>query len=407
MIMAVLEEGTKPQSGQASDRHAPRRHLGAYLTAAVLLTALGRLIIVWISYDFDYVNTGFGDFLKALYDPRVILEPELFGPYVWAFTVALMVTGLVAALNRRAGRGAALLCGFVMFATATRELIGLASSDRFRQWYIGGNDLEVAIIASWSMVLLFSVTVVVLMLRAADRPAAGRAGVSAQGSQLYVIAGGLMVVLGLALVGWIVRMLTREGVDKGSYFKGLVDAGENPYPVLAGSGDFWAAVFPVALLVLGVLALIRRPVVRGASITLLGVLLYLYVRQMIGMTITDYPDDVADGNRIPFPGWDEYTKDTEGWLNLATYVGGALIAVVVIAMMLRAPEAAAVADAPPAGGGDEPPQPVGQPAPQAPPQPRARSPYDAMPQAPTIAAPPPPAAPPQAPPPPAAPPPAG
>lgn len=166
-------------------------------------------------------------------------------------------------------------------------------------------------------------------------------------------------------------------------------------------------MFPVALLVLGVLALMRRPVVRGASITLLGVLLYLYVRQMIGMTITDYPDDVADGNRIPFPGWDVYTEDTEGWLNLATYVGGALIAVVVIAMMLRAPEAAAGADAPPVAGGYVPPQPVGQPAPQAPPQPRAHPPYDAMPQAPTIAAPPPPAAPPQAPPPPAGPPPAG
>ncbi|MEO3767777.1 hypothetical protein [Streptomyces sp. B8F3] len=409
--MAVLEEGTKPQSGQASDRHAPRRHLGAYLTAAVLLTALGRMVIVWIYYDFDYVHTEAEDFLKALYDPRVILEPELFSPYVWAFTVALLATGLVAALNRRAGRGAALLCGFVMFATAARELIGLATSDQFRQWYIGGNDLEVAIITSWAMVLLFSATVVVLMLRAGDRPAAGAAGMPARGSQLYVIAGGLMVVLGLALVGWIVRMLTREGVDKGAYFKGLVDAGENPYPALAGSGEFWSAVFPVALLVLGVLALMRRPVVRGASITLLGVLLYLYVRQMIGMTISDYPNDVADGNRIPFPGWDVYTEDTEGWLNLATYVGGALIAVAVIAMMLRAPEPAAGASVPPVAGGNVPPQPMAQPAPQA--QPTAQPhydaspqpPYDATPQAPTIAAPPPPAAPPPAPP--AGPPPAG
>ncbi|WP_407565392.1 hypothetical protein [Streptomyces sp. 184] len=390
--MAVLDQGPKPHSEPASDRHAPRRHLGAYLTAAVLLTALGRTVIVWLYYDFDYVSSGPDDFLTALYDPGVMLEPELFSPYVWAFTVALLVTGLVAALNRRAGRGAALLCGFVMFATAARELVGLATSDQFRQWYIGGNDLEFAIISSWVLVLLFSGTVVVLMLRAGERPAAGAAGVPARGSQVFVVAGGLMVVLGLALIGWIVRMLTRDGVDKGAYFKGLVDAGESSYPVLAGSAEYWSAVFPVALLVLGVLALLRRPVVRGASIALLGVFLYIYVRQMIGMTITDYPEELPEGRRIPVLGWDAYTEDTEGWLTLATYVGGSLIAVAVIALMLRAPEAAAGAYAPPVAGGYLPPQPAGAPGGQPAGQPR----YDAVPQPPAGAAPPPPAGPPPA-----------
>jgi hypothetical protein len=370
--MAVVDQGSKWQSEPpTSDRHAPRRHLGAYLTAAVLLTALGRTVIAWIYYDFDYVSTEVEDFLKALYDPRVMLEPELFSPYVWAFTVALLVTGLVAALNRLAGRGAALLCGFVMFATAARELIGMATSDRFRQWYIGGNDLEAAIISSWVIALLFSATVVVMMLRAGERPAAGTAGVPgapAPGSQLYVIAGGLMLVLGLALVGWIVRMLTRDDrIDAGSYFKGLVDAGESYYPVLAGSAEFWEAVFAVSLLVVGALALMRRPVARGAAITVLGVYLYINVRRMIGMTITDYPDVAPDERTIPVLGWDGYTEDLEGWLLLATYVGGSLIAVAVIAMMLRAPEAESGA------GGYVPPQPGGYAPPRqdAPPPPIA------------------------------------
>lgn len=356
--MAVVDQGSKWQSEpQASDRHAPRRHLGAYLTAAVLLMALGRTVIFWIYYDFDSVSTEFEDFLKALYDPRVMLEPELFSPYVWAFTVALLVTGLVAALNRRAGRGAALMCGFAMFATAARELIGLAASDRFRQWYIGGNDLEFAIISSWVIALLFSATVVVMMLRAGERPAAGTAGVPAPGSQLYVISGGLMLVLGLALVGWIVRMLTRENsIDAGTYFKGLVNAGESYYPALAGSTEFWEAVFAVSLMVVGALALMRRPVVRGAAITVLGVYLYINVRRMIGMTITDYPDVAPDERTIPVLGWDAYTEDLEGWLALATYVGGSLISIAVIAMMLRAPEAEAGEYVPPSPGGYVPPR---------------------------------------------------
>ncbi|WP_181788574.1 hypothetical protein, partial [Streptomyces phytophilus] len=340
MTMEVLDQGTKRQPGAAaSDRFAPQRHLGAYLAVAVLLTALGRMVVVWLYYDFDYVSSGADDFLKALYDPRIMLEPELFSPYVWAFTVALMVAGVVAALNRRAGRGAALLCGFVMFATAARELVGLVTSDQFRQWYIGGNDLEVAIISSWSIVLLFSAVVVVLMLRAGERRPAGIAGVPVRGSQLYVIAGGLMVVLGLALAGWIVRMLTRDegGIGAGEYFRGLVDPGESFYPVLAGTTEFWEAVFVVSLLVLGVLALMRRPVVRGAAITVLGVYLYINVRRMIGMTITDFPDEVPSERQIPVLGWDAYTEDLEGWLVLATYIGGSLAAVAVIAMMLRAP----------------------------------------------------------------------
>ncbi|MFW6694591.1 hypothetical protein [Streptomyces sp. MAR4 CNX-425] len=365
--MAVVDQGPAGQPAPeppASDRHAPRRHLGAYLTAAVLLTALGRMVIVWIYYDFDYVSSDVEDFFKALYDPRVLLDPELFSPYIWAFTVALLVTGLVAALNRRAARGAALLCGFVMFATAGRELIGLASSDQFRQWYIGGNDLEFAIIASWVMVLLFSATVVVLMLRAGDRPAGGPAALPPQGSQLYALAGGLMLLLGLALVGWIVRMLTRDvGPDAGSYFKGLVDAGESPFPILAGSTEYWEAVFAVSILVVGVLALMRLPVARGAAITVLGVYLYINVRRMIGMTITDYPNEAPDERTAPVLGWDGYTETTEGMLVLATYVGGSLIAVAVIAMMLRAPEAQAGAYVPPAPGGPVPPKHAPPPAP--------------------------------------------
>lgn len=391
--MAVLDRAAKRQPGAASDRYAPR-HWGAYLAVAALLTVLGRTVVVWLVYDFDYVSSGVDDFLKALYDPRILLEPELFSPYVWAFTVALLVTGVVAALNRRAGRGAALLCGFLMFATAARELIGLAASDRFRQWYIGGNDLEAAIIGSWAAVLVFSAGVVVLMLRAGERPAPRTAGMPVRGSQHYVIAGGLMLVLGLALVGWIVRMLTRNGgaIGVGDYFMVLVNPGESYAPELAGAAQYWEAVFAVSLLVLGVLALLRRPVVRGAAITLLAVHLYLDVRRMIGMTITDYPEGMPAEGRIPVLGWDGYTKDLEGWLVLLTYVGGALIAVVVIAMMLRAPEAAAGESAPSAAGGHIPPQPAGRPA-----APRPQ--HDAAPQAP--AAPPPPAAPPSAGPPPA------
>lgn len=419
--MAVLGQGTKGQPGAAaSDKFAPRR-LGAYLAVAVLLTALGRTVVVWLYYDFDYVSSGADDFLKALYDPRIMLEPELFSPYVWAFTAALLVTGVVAAMNRRAGRGAALLCGFVMFATAARELVGLATSDQFRQWYIGGNDLEVAIISSWSVVLLFSAATVVLMLRAGERPAAHPAGTPAGGTQTYLVAGGLMVVLGLALVGWIVRMLTRDegGIGAGQYFKGLVDPGESFYPVLAGTTEFWEAVFAVSLLALGVLALMRRPVVRGAAITVLAVYLYINVRRMIGMTITDYPNEAPSERQVPVLGWDAYTEDLEGWLVLATYVGGSLMAVAVIAMMLRAPETGAEAYAPPAAGGHIPPQPVGQPDGQAadrtPSQPQRPSRpgtapqpgYDAPPQAPTMAAPPPPAAPPSAGPPPPGSPPAG
>ncbi|MBW1596944.1 hypothetical protein [Streptomyces sp. JJ38] len=315
----------------------PRRQLGAYLAAGLLLTMFGRLIVTWIAFGFGFVDTSVGEFLQAvLFDRSIVVEQELLAEHQWALTVALLVVGLLALLGRRVARGGALLLAFLMAAIALRELVGLATDERFRDWYVGSNGLAGQIIGTWVMALLIAVGVLVLMLRAGDRPAPGApAAARGPGAARYTVVGVLLIVLCLAEVGWIIRTLA-DGVDAGDYFLGLVDASVDTYGnQIAGSWAFFGFAYAVALLVTGLLALLRRPVVRGAALTLAGTLLYFQLRFVVNTT---FAESLFDDAQWPHPTWSMQTDHLEGWLRILTMVGGAVLAAVVIALVLGAPE---------------------------------------------------------------------
>ncbi|WP_153457676.1 hypothetical protein, partial [Streptomyces smaragdinus] len=309
-----------------------RPRAGATVTAGVLLLLFGLTVVSWMIYDFEFAEVGPGKFLQGLFDPRVYAGPELFGPQIWAMTVVLLTVGILAAAQRPGARGGALVAAWVMLAVSARELTGLAKSDGFRAMYMRGSDLEVVVVTTWVAAVLISVTVLImLMLPDPDAPAPVPGGPQAVG-------GALLLFLGAVAVAWIVRLLASDtySLSTEDYFHHLADASFQNSVVIGGTPMVYDAVFALALLVLGALALTGRAAARGGAVTLAAVLLYLAVREMIGLSLGGGAslDDAAMAGR--YPGWSDVGQTTEGKLSLATTVGQAVLCVVVIIVMTAA-----------------------------------------------------------------------
>lgn len=356
---------------QKTPRHGTARTLGAYLVAGTLLTIFGRLVWAWVVFGFEFGSATVSDFFQALYDPSVWLHQELLTFHQWSLAVALLVVGLLAFLHRKVARGGALLLAVFLLVVSVRELIGLAVSEEFRDRYIGNNNLEVHIIGTWVLALLISVTIIALLLRAGDRPPPGGSpAVSGPGARAYPVSGALMLVLGLASLGWIIRGMTPEYVEVGGYLRSLVDASASPLSVLsfqpfAGSPQLFLVLETLALLALGVLALLRRPVVRGAAMTLSAILLYTFLRQLYGLLFSEHlvpgSEEGRNSGKLYVTSWDTMMKTTEGKLSLLTTVGGLVIVVAVFLLLWRAPEAHPHPTPPPPDAAFVPP-PAGQPS---------------------------------------------
>ncbi|MFG3253369.1 hypothetical protein [Streptomyces sp. NPDC048172] len=346
--MAVTEPPHAIQPVTGAQGEAPRtgspRHLMAYLVAGTLLSVVARILISWTGYGFTWGHEDAGDFLRALYDSNKQVAPGLLTAYQWSFAGALTVVGAVTLANRRAGRSGALLLATVLVLVAVRELVGLIVDDNdFRDRYFGGTGLALPVVASWILALLAGVAVLVVLLRAAERPAPG-AGRAARGpgSGRYPVAGVLMIVLGLMSLSWFVHNLVQAESRRGELLRDVVDASALGYSSFAGDFQVFEVAYVVAALVLGVLALLRRPAVRGAAFTLMGIQLYLVARTVIGLTLADSSElrnglVNSDGDTVMT--WDYLFDTTQGTLSGLTNIAFVVLAPVVCALLFRAPEA--------------------------------------------------------------------
>ncbi|GAA2099680.1 hypothetical protein GCM10009801_71560 [Streptomyces albiaxialis] len=337
----------RPEAGAQGD--APRtgapRHLMAYLVAGTLLSVVARLLMSWTGYGFTWGHTDAGDFLRALYDSNERVDPGLLTAYQWSFAGALTAVGALALANRRAGRSGALLLASVLVLVAVRELVGLVVDDNdFRDRYFGGTGLALPVVASWILALLAAVAVLAVLLRAAERPAPG-AGRAARGpgAVRYPVAGALLLVLGLISLGWFVHNLVQAESRRGDLLRDVVDASALGYSSFAGDFQVFEVAYMVAAFVLGVLALLRRPGVRGAAFTLMGIQFYLVARTVIGLTLADSSNlrnGLVDPDGEPVMTWDYLFSTTQGTLSGLTNIAIAVIAPAVCALLFRAPEAA-------------------------------------------------------------------
>ncbi|NGN68793.1 hypothetical protein G5C51_33490, partial [Streptomyces sp. A7024] len=320
---------TVPGAAPSRTRLASRRYLAAYLTTGVLLTMIGRTLWAWVGYGMAYEESSPADLLQALVDPGVRLDPMMLGRNQWALGGALMLVGLLALMRRTAARGAAMLLAAIIAWAAARELVGLAAAPRFRDAYFAGTGLGGPIIGSWLFTLAAAVAVLIMMGRSGT---ADHRILPPDEERPYLVSGVLMLFLGLASLGWLLRGYVNPvrpgtglaGEDVLDYLHSLVNAGAPVLTEFAGSAVFYETAYGVGFLVLGLLALVRRPVARGGAITLAAIMLYQYLRQMAGMTFAGQEAPAAtpmDGDRIYVPDWGYYAGFWEGRIWLATVVG--------------------------------------------------------------------------------------
>ncbi|MCK7622907.1 hypothetical protein MUU72_07320 [Streptomyces sp. RS10V-4] len=303
----------RPHPGPA--RAAPRHH-GAYHTTAFFLTLYAAALAAWTVYGIVQGDASPVDFAEGLFNPGASPASQLVGPYEWGFAAAFLVTAGLAAAHRRTARGAALFCGFFLLAVSLREAVGFTDAayrDQYATDPLGGWALATRVLG-----LVVAVAVLTTMLPAAE---AGRAAASGpRERRLSRICGALLLVLGLARLAWTVRDLSTAGMDTARYLRGAVDGSVLGTLNLAASAEFTTLGSVLACGVLGVLALRARRDLRGALLVFASVELYLTVRTVVWLTVTDF--------------FNQSFETPEGALSMTTTAYGlaAMTSVVVLAM---------------------------------------------------------------------------
>jgi len=138
----------------------------------------------------------------------------------------------------------------------------------------------------------------------------------------YVTSGVLLVLYGLVPIAWVIYSLVVTETPVGQFLEQLVNPMAEGHHVRALTPYEWA--FAVALVVVGICALAQRPAARGGALLLSTMLLFLSIREGIGLLDADYRA--------------AYEASSEGGWILATRVFGLVVAMVVLAAMLRTPQ---------------------------------------------------------------------
>ncbi|MCL7495190.1 hypothetical protein [Streptomyces sp. MCA2] len=275
-----------PDPGRAAPEHS-----GAYLATALSLAVYSGVLTAWTVYGIRQGDGNAWDFLEGMFNPGASLTTQVLGPHEWAFTVACLVIAGLALAQRRVARSAALLSGFVLLAVSLREGLGLfdaAYRDQYRHDPLGGWAL-----ATRGLGLVVALVVLLAMFPATER----RRGVhpSAPGAaddpeawwrRSSRICGVLFLLMGLARIGWAVRDLT--GMGTGHYLRAVVDGSVLGTLDLAAPTEFTTVGSVLVLFVLGVLALPGRREVRGALLVFAALELYVTVRMVVWLTVTDF-----------------------------------------------------------------------------------------------------------------------
>ncbi|MFE0193255.1 hypothetical protein [Streptomyces sp. NPDC058989] len=317
--MVMQDGGTVDvRPGTDPGRAAPE-HRGAYLASGLCLALYAGTLLAWIVYGIAQGEGSVFDFLEGLFNPGASPMSQVLGPYEWSFTVVFAVTAGLALAQRRVARSAALLSGALLLAVSLREAVGLFDPG-YRTQY-AHDELGGWALATRGLGLVVALVVLAVLLPAAEGGTGERrrTGLGASWRRSSRICGVLLLLMGLARLGWTVRALTSSGTDVAHYLRGAVDGSVLGTLDLAASTEFTTIASVVTLLVLGALALRGRRDVRGALLLFAAVELYLTVRTVVWLTVTDF--------------FNRSFETTEGAMSMATTAYGlaAMTSVVVLA----------------------------------------------------------------------------
>ncbi|MFG2527176.1 hypothetical protein [Streptomyces sp. NPDC048516] len=307
-----------PDPGRAAPEHG-----GAYRTTALFLALYSGVLLAWTAYGIAQGDGNVWDFLEGLFDPGASPTTQILGPYEWAFTVGFLVIAGLALARRRVARSAALLSGWVLLAVSLREGVGLFDA-AYRDLY-GNDPLGGWVLATRGLGLVVALVVLCTMLPATERRRGGHPSTpAADGPETWRrrpsrICGVLFLLMCLARLGWLVGDLATPEGDMGHYLHDAVDGSVLGTLDLAAPIPFTTVGSVLALLVLGVLALRGRREVRGALLVFAALELYITVRTVVLLTVTDF--------------FNRSFETPQGALSLATtaYALAAMTSVVVLA----------------------------------------------------------------------------
>lgn len=317
--MVMQDGGTVDVRPGTDPGLAAPEHRGAYRATGLCLALYAGTLIAWTVHGLAQGDGSVGDFLEGLFNPGASPASQVLGPYEWSFTAVFLVVAGLALAQRRVARSAALLSAALLLAVCLREGVGLFEAgyrDQYAHDPLGGWAL-----ATRGLGLVVALVVLTVLVPAAEgRPAGPKAtGPWASWRRSSRLCGALFLLMGLARLGWTVRDLTSSGTNAAHYLRGVVDGSLLGTLDLAASTEFTTACSVITLLLLGALALRGRRDVRGALLLFAAVELYMTVRTVVWLTVTD--------------SFDRSLETTEGALSMATtaYALAAMTSVVVLA----------------------------------------------------------------------------
>ncbi|MGW1377563.1 hypothetical protein ACWD6P_25285 [Streptomyces sp. NPDC002446] len=285
--MVMQDGGTVDVRPGTDPGRAAAEHSGAYLTTALCLALYAGTLIAWTVYGIAQGDGSVWDFLEGLFNPGASPASQALGPYEWSFTAVFLVTAGLALAQRRVARSAALLSAALLLAVSLREGVGLFDG-AYRDQY-GNDPLGGWTLATRGLGLVVALVVLAVMVPAGDgRPSGCRTAGEASWRRSSRICGVLFVLMGLARLGWTVQGLTGSGTDVAHFLRGVVDGSLLGTLDLAASTEFTTIGSVLTLLVLGVLAFRGRHEVRGALLVFAAVELYLTVRTVVWLAVTDF-----------------------------------------------------------------------------------------------------------------------
>lgn len=289
----------------------PRRHVGAHVTSGILLTVFACALAAWIGYTAVTLRVDVDTLLNSLIKNDGRQRLLVFTAHEWAFAVALLVVGIATLALRRTARGSALLLAFLLLGVGARQINGLTRAD-YRD-VMFHTEHGTLIVLTYVFAFLAGATVIILMLVARDRDVPRE---PASGGRRA--AGVLLILIGALQGYWYARGLREfnEGLGGGGgrgafaewWHEALNINARGGYAASAGATYYQSALI-AAFLVVGVLLLRNTPAARGAALALLGIAVYLQLRDLAGI---EY-DQLSS----------YYEDSTVGWSLTSSFAAGA------------------------------------------------------------------------------------
>ncbi|WP_399087006.1 hypothetical protein ACGH2B_09565 [Streptomyces sp. BBFR2] len=288
--MAMQDDGAVDVRPDPDPARADPAHRGRYRAAGTCLGLLGLAMACWTVAGVVQGGGGLWDFVEGLFHPALPGAVPVLGPYEWAFTAAFLAVAGPALAGRRAARAAALLLGWVLLAAAVREGVGLCDA-AYRTRYVTATDWG-WLLATRCLGLVTALVVLGALLPLGDGRRGAPGGPGAPGGawrrRPSRICGVLFLLMGVVQLAWTVRGPVLASGHAGRFLRAVVDASVPGMPGLAAAPEFASAGAVLVLLTLGALAWGARWEVRSALLAYGAVQLYLTVRSVVELAVTDY-----------------------------------------------------------------------------------------------------------------------